>query len=247
MTLGEFLAPVRKSGQRDKILVTLYYAAHYQDTAQLPVAEVSRLLRGARLPGAAKISVSSVLAQSQHFVHAGQHPDGRNRWGLTDSGAKRVEELLGIKTSVSVAKHDAGTLKALLPRIADVQSRLFCQEAVICLEAGALRAAVVFTWTGAVGILRAKAWAAGVPAVNRAALKFDPKARTIAKLEDFAYVKDSQLLLILQQLGQLDKGERATLEEALNLRNRCSHPTKYIPGEKKVSSFLEDLLGIVFF
>jgi hypothetical protein len=36
------------------------------------------------------------------------------------------------------------------------------------------------------------------------------------------------------------------LEEALNLRNRCGHPTKYRPGEKKVSSFIEDVAGIVF-
>jgi hypothetical protein len=44
----------------------------------------------------------------------------------------------------------------------------------------------------------------------------------------------------------LDKGEKDTLIDALNLRNRYGHPTKYRPGEAKVKSFIEDVLGIVF-
>jgi len=33
--------------------------------------------------------------------------------------------------------------------------------------------------------------------------------------------------------------------EALDLRNRCGHPTNYRPGVKRVSSFIEDVVGIV--
>jgi hypothetical protein len=52
--------------------------------------------------------------------------------------------------------------------------------------------------------------------------------------------------MALQDLALIDKGEKATLEEALNLRNRCGHPTRYKPGVKKASSFIEDVVGIVF-
>jgi hypothetical protein len=54
------------------------------------------------------------------------------------------------------------------------------------------------------------------------------------------------MLLALQELGILDKGEKTTLIEALDLRNRCGHPTKYTPGIKKASSFIEDVVGIVW-
>jgi hypothetical protein len=68
----------------------------------------------------------------------------------------------------------------------------------------------------------------------------------VTKLEDFAYIKDATALLAFQELGIVDKGEKATLGEALDLRNRCGHPTKYKPGVKKASSFIEDVVGIVF-
>jgi hypothetical protein len=44
----------------------------------------------------------------------------------------------------------------------------------------------------------------------------------------------------------LDKAERNTLEDGLNLRNKCGHPNKYDPGIKKASSFIEDVTGIIF-
>lgn len=68
----------------------------------------------------------------------------------------------------------------------------------------------------------------------------------MSKLEDFAYIRDATALLAFQELGILDKGEKTTLAEALDLRNRCGHPTKYVPGVKKASSFIEDVVGIVF-
>ena len=47
-------------------------------------------------------------------------------------------------------------------------------------------------------------------------------------------------------LGEFDKNEKDTIEEALNLRNRCGHPGKYRPGIKKASSFIEDIISVVF-
>ena len=65
-------------------------------------------------------------------------------------------------------------------------------------------------------------------------------------MDDFAYVKDIVVLLAAKDLGILDKHEKDTLEEALNLRNRCGHPGKYRPGIKKVSAALEDMASIAF-
>jgi hypothetical protein len=74
----------------------------------------------------------------------------------------------------------------------------------------------------------------------------EPKAREIKKADDFAYIKESVLLLAAEGVGVLDKNQRTTLGEALDLRNKCGHPTKYAPGIHKASSFVEDVTGIVF-
>ena len=48
------------------------------------------------------------------------------------------------------------------------------------------------------------------------------------------------------KLLDISEYQRSVLEDCLNLRNKCGHPRKYKIGEKKVSSFIEDLVGIVF-
>jgi hypothetical protein len=111
---------------------------------------------------------------------------------------------------------------------------------------GALRASVVFLWSGAIRHLQDKALAIGVSALNAALLKHDPKARYIGNIEDYSGVKDVVQLLGFREIGLIDKGEWATLQEGLDLRNRCGHPTKYKPGVKKASAFIEDVVGIAF-
>ena len=120
--------------------------------------------------------------------------------------------------------------KQWLRGVADDVVRGYVDEAITCLRAGALRAAVVFLWTGAVRTLHEAALKKGTAQLNAALQKHDPKARKVAKVEDFAYVRDKIFLLACGELGVLDKGERTTLEDALDLRNRCGHPTKYRPG-----------------
>ncbi len=100
--------------------------------------------------------------------------------------------------------------------------------------------------TGAIRTLQEAAFTKHHAILNPAIAKHDPKARPVNKLEDFAYIRDATMLLALQELGILDKGEKTTLGEALDLRNSCGHPTKYVPGVKKASSFIEDVMGIVW-
>ena len=82
--------------------------------------------------------------------------------------------------------------------------------------------------------------------MSAALQRHDPKARNVSSLDHFAYIKDKTMLLGAQELGVIDKNEKDTLEEALNLRNRSGHPSKYKPGIKKASSFIEDVVSIVF-
>lgn len=65
-------------------------------------------------------------------------------------------------------------------------------------------------------------------------------------MDDFAHLRDSTLLIVCQDLGIISKSERKMLDAALDLRNNCRHPNNYNPGIKKVSAFIEDVVGIVF-
>lgn len=78
-------------------------------------------------------------------------------------------------------------------------------------------------------------------------MSWDQKGRPDTReLDHFAYIKDDITLQAAQDLGVLDKNEKDTLKEALGLRNRSGHPGKYRPGSKKVSSFIEDVVSILF-
>lgn len=246
MTLVEFIAPLRDAPNRDKCLGIIYYEQRYNGKDSLTVEEVHTALRNARIPRAAKINIADVLAKSGHYVDSSGVKGQRRLWKLTESGQQRVRTLLGLPEAEPELEHDAATLEALASKISDTDVRGYVEEAIKCLKVGALRAAIVFLWTGTIRTLQEVALKKPSGTLNAAISKHDPKARTVSKIEDFAYLKDATTLLALQELGILDKGEKQTLEEGLNLRNRCGHPTSYKPGVKKASSFIEDILGIAF-
>lgn len=192
------------------------------------------------------MSHAAVLNQAAPYVES-PGKDGRNvLWGLTTTGADRVRELLGLPVAEPEIEHDVGTLQALASRVKDDNARGYIEESIRCLRADALRAAVVFLWTGAVAVMRDQIWTHGALTIDAAIKAHSPKARDFSKKGDFAYVNDATLLQVAQDLGVLDKTEKQRLGEALDLRNGCGHPTKYSPGVKKASAFIEDVVGIVW-
>jgi hypothetical protein len=246
MTLAEFLAPLWSGPQREKCLAVLYYYLHYRDVPSMTVEQIRDELVRARVPKASKINVADVLNKSGALVDSAGVVGNRRLWQLTLSGEKHIRTELSLPASQPEIEHDVTTLEALTAKVSDGVVREYVLEAIKCLSVSAFRAAVVFLWTGAIRTLQQEAIGSHQPNLNAAIAKHDPKARPVNKLEDFAYVRDATALLAFQDLGMLDKGEKTTLAEALDLRNRCGHPTKYVPGVKKASSFIEDVVGIVF-
>lgn len=248
MTLVEFLAPLKTSrSNRSKCLAVLYYCEHYSGTASMTVEAIRTALVRARVPKAAKVNVADVLAKSGEFVDSpGADENGRRLWELTDTGDRHVRDLLGLPATEAEIEHDVSALTKLAAKVSDETVRGYVEEAIKCLQAGALRAAVVFLWTGAIRTLHAEALKKGPTAVNTALQKQHPKARTVSGVEHFAWISDRVFLEATPDMGLLDKGQKDTLVEALDLRNRCGHPTKYRPGEAKARGFIEDVLGIVF-
>jgi DNA-binding MarR family transcriptional regulator len=246
MTLVEFLAPLKTNKHQDRILAVLYYCERYEQQPSLTIDTIRKRLKGARARGASTVNIADVLSKSGAFTDTDGLDGTRRLWKLTESGREYVRHLLGLPGNEPEIEHDVATLTALVSKVSNDDVRNYLEEALKCLQVDALRACVVFVWTAAVRTIQTEVMTRGSGAVTTAIQRHDPRARPIAKIDDFAYIKESVLLLAASDLGLLDKNEKDALTEALNLRNRCGHPSKYRPGVKKVSAFVEDITSIVF-
>lgn len=246
MTLVEFVAPLHKKTQQDRVLAVLYYRERYEQTTALTVDGIRQGLKSARIKRWAKVNVADVLSKSGPLVDTSGVQGKKRLWNLTDSGREHVRKLLGLPKADLEVEHDVGTLEDLVAKVSDDDVRDYLDEALRCLQVGALRACVVFVWSAGIRTIQMGMITKGPATVTAALQKHDPKTRSVNSLDDFAHVKDATTLLAAKDLGVLDKNEKDTLTEALNLRNRCGHPGKYRPGVKKVSALVEDLTSIVF-
>lgn len=246
MTLAEFLAPLSTLPYRDRILALLYYFKRYDHTGPVTVQQIRQGLRRARTPSWKKINVADVLARSREFVDSPGSAGSRLLWEITGTGEARIRKLLSLPAVEPEIEHDIGALQKVVKAIGSVESREYVEEAVKCLQARARRATIVFLWSGGIRMIQGRVMAHPASKRNAAIRKHDPKARSVGRIDDFAYIKDRVVILAAQELGILDKHEKDALTESLNLRNRCGHPGKWRPGDKKVSAFVEDIVSIVF-
>jgi hypothetical protein len=246
VTLVEFLAPLKKLSAGRKVLAVLYYKKRYEDVDAMTVEQVRSALVAARVPKAKTMNVADLLSKSGASVDSPRAERGRRLWAITDTGEREVRRFLDLPEAEPEVDADVASLTKVIAKVRDANARDFLLEAVTCLRFGARRAAVVFAWSAAITVLREKVWKSGVVKVNAALKSHDPKAREVKKVDDFAFVKDTRLLEVLYDLGIVDKTEKTMLGQALELRNGCGHPTKYRPSKNKVSSYIDDVVGIVF-
>ena len=247
IALVEFLHSVKGKGHRPRCLAVLYYYEHYRDTPAMSTAEVRSALIQARIPRAAQINVAQVFASAGALVDtSAANERGHKLWHLTGTGTRLVRQELGLPDEEPEIATDVTALESAAKKVTDSLARDFVEEAITCLQVGALRAAVVFAWTGAVRTLHDRASALGWAHVESAVQRHDPRVKALRKVEDFAGVNDKTFLLAARDLSLIDKGQWTILQQALDLRNQCGHPSKYKPGPKKVSALLEDLITIVF-
>lgn len=246
MTLVEFIHPLKSSGSRDICLAAMYFHERLENGDPVTVEGLRTLIKRARVSKADKLNLADILAKSAPHVETVGKQGNRFIWRLTSSGQEHVRTLLGLPSKDVEIENDVAALTRLVSAISDTDIVDYLSEAIRCLQVNALRATVVFVWAGAVKKLRDDAFACGSKNVTNAVTKFDPKAKPLTKLDDLVLIKESVLLLALQELGLVDKNQRTVLEDCLDLRNKCGHPGKYKVGQKKVGGFVEDVIGIVF-
>jgi hypothetical protein len=117
-------------------------------------------------------------------------------------------------------------------------------EALLCFRAGALKAGIVFTWSACIRYLQIRCIAKGYPAINRALKKMQSN-KNISSLPDFETIKELNLLTIAFELKIISKHEKSQMENNLDLRNHCGHPSEYKPEINKAKAFIEDIINLI--
>jgi hypothetical protein len=114
------------------------------------------------------------------------------------------------------------------------------------LDVGAYRAGIIFIWNYAIRNIQHRLLRHSINTLNQAIEKHSNNSKRVTTEDDFAFIKESIVLLVSVDLGEFDKNQKKILDDCLEIRNLCSHPGKYKPTETKAKSYVEDLLNILY-
>ncbi len=143
----------------------------------------------------------------------------------------------------------AAALESLVQAVetAPQDYRAYLQEALSCYEHGLYRGAILLVWASAVQHLYSVAGQhpGGVKAfetANQARFGGSKKYRPLKKQDDFLYLGERDFLQLGEDAGMFNRNARKVLQERLDLRNLCGHPTQYRPGREETVIFIESLV-----
>lgn len=246
MLLVEFLSAANAKTWRERALAVLYWHAHFKDERALSSGQIKAALQSARIPRARQANIADVMNKAGALVDvANKGGNGEKLWTLTPTGETSVRALAGLPETQPEVEHGVEELRKIAAKIQDPDVRAYIDEAVLCLSVNALRAAIVFMWVGAVKVVQERVWSHGAKSVEASAQKYFQKAK-VAKFDDLAALKETTLLDVARDLGEIDKAQWMILGQCLDTRNQCGHPNKYNPGITKAKSHIEDIVGILF-
>ena len=163
-----------------------------------------------------------------------------NSWTYIFSKSKYLSE------KKSVATNDAKDLRSHLTSISNPQTRSFIEEAINCLEADQKRAAVVFSWIGAISVLYDEVVKHHLSTFNAEATAKDAKWKPAKNSDDLGKMKEFDFLNILEKISVIGKNVKQELQQSLQLRNGCGHPNSLKIGVRKVAAHIEILILNVF-
>src|SRR5207248_761740 len=118
-------------------------------------------------------NLSQILSRSRGF--AARTAAG---WELQQKGIERVRDIANAVNVNLVVTHSSRSLRKHADIIADDLTRSFVLEAIECFEADQYRAAVVFSWAGAVALLHQHVFSKKLSEFNVEALRRDSRWRT---------------------------------------------------------------------
>lgn len=245
-SLTDFLRPLKDKSSTVRALAMVYFVVTTENLEAVTSADLRELFKRLRGRNVAAINTSDVLSRLGTAGYLEALPNIRPiAWKITDAGEAKVRHELGIADDASELRAEIAELTALAQKVASEETRDFLLEAVSCLGAKALRAAVVFVWSGAIWTVQEWLMKRPLGDVNKQIEKHQ-KTREVKRIDDFAFVNDNTTLIVARDLGLWDKGQHKMVEHALDLRNQCGHPSRYKLPLSRCKSVIEEMVTLVF-
>jgi hypothetical protein len=206
-------------------------------TAKKP-AEVRDLAVGAGLKRAKNWNISGEFRRASTLV-----ANTSAGWELIADGRLHVAKLVGAnETRLSDV---ATSLRTLLNNVTSPEVKAFLEEAVSCFEHRLYRAAIVFSWVGAVAILHKYVFDNVLSDFNKEAQVRTANSKEpwkpAKRQDDLGRLSESTFLQVIESIGVISKNEKQLLEEALKLRNAFGHPTSVSIAENTAAAHIERL------
>lgn len=203
---------------------------------------IKKIALNCGIRAAAKWNLSDILRKSKDL--AINTPNG---WELSPQGAQTVAEFANIRLPTTATKTVVADIRRHLGAISSRDAKEFIGEAVLCLENGQYRAAVVFSWIGAMSILHDHVVKNHLMAFNVEAHRRDSKWKAAKNSDDLGRMKEHNFLDVLEVISVIGNNVKQTLQnQCLKLRNGCGHPSSLKIGEMAVAAHIEILILNVY-
>lgn len=188
-----------------------------------PRATSSRLSEGLR-------------TKPQKYVKAG------NGYKLQRHMREALSKKLGAETTIS---QTSATLRSLEHKVPPGAAKEFLAETLDCFEFGANRATIVMAWILAVNHLYDYILKHRLAEFNAALAKNTDKRVKVSAInqrDDFSDIPESKFIEFCRSARILSNDVRKILEQKLDIRNSCAHPSGLKINRTKVIDFVEDLV-----
>ena len=152
-----------------------------------------------------------------------------------------LKRTLGVRSSSATT---TALLASLIPRVNDPVQRVFLEEALICFNNGAYRAAVVMAWNLAYAHLCDRVLAIPTYAndFNTQKVKAFSKRPNVTKRADFEDYKESEVIEICRGARIVDTSVHKILNEKLGKRNTAAHPSSVVVTAVTAEEVIVDLV-----
>lgn len=163
----------------------------------------------------------------------------RDGWKLEHRAREEAHARYGVRP---LSAHIDGLLSTLPARLPDLAERQFLEETILCFRAGAFRATVVMCWNLVFDHLCAVVLRQHLASFNAALAVAFPKERPIQKRDDFADLKESQVLQVCRTANITSANIDKVLREKLTKRNLAAHPSAVTMNRVTAEEFVSDAI-----
>lgn len=207
-----------------------------------PVTRIKAIATNCGLRAASRWNISDILRRSK-----GKAILVGTNWELTSEGFQTVATLANVRTPSATVKKTVADVRQHIGRIPSVEAKEFIEEAICCFENGQFRAAVVFSWVGAVNILQTYIISDALAPFNAEARRRDIRWKDARNEDELGRLKEHDFLDVMEAIGKMGKSVKQTLQnQCLKLRNGCGHPSSLKISENNVAAHLDTLILNVY-